>query len=328
MSERKRLLKSIADTIADYRAGEIAKPTPEHVDRWVSQFSQAIQQPILAEMEHVLSQTYLTKVTIETFLSKLVKNSHLVGPDPCAFWRDVTFLDIQGGGNSQRDMLVLFSRELQKECGVTTAQCGSAKAHTFVYLDDVLFTGNRIQKDLTDWINSAAPPSAAVHVVTIGRHTGGQFYAKGRIEKAAKAAGKTITLTWWHAVEIEDRRDHTDTSDVLRPTSIPNDPATQAYVHSLGYAPVLRKPGSVGGKGFFSSEQGRNLLEQEFLKTGVHIRSICPHLGVYQRPLGNMVLNTTGFGSMIVTFRNCPNNAPLALWVDDPWYPLFARKTN
>jgi hypothetical protein len=41
-----------------------------------------------------------------------------------------------------------------------------------------------------------------------------------------------------------------------------------------------------------------------------------------------MVLETLGFGSLIVTFRNCPNNTPLALWAGDPWYPLFPRITN
>ncbi len=42
----------------------------------------------------------------------------------------------------------------------------------------------------------------------------------------------------------------------------------------------------------------------------------------------HMTLETLGFGSLVVTFRNCPNNAPLALWVGDPWYPLFPRTTN
>jgi len=328
MNERARLLSLIADTIADYRAGEIAKPTPAHVDRWVRQFAQPIQQVILAEMQHVLSRTYLTKAAVESFLANLVKNPTLAGADPCAFWRGVKFLDIQGGGNSQRDMLALFSNAFQKQCGFTTAQCGGAKPHAFLYLDDVLFTGNRILKDMTGWIKSDAPQSAEVHIVTIGLHAGGQYYARGKIEQVAKAAGKNISLTWWSSLGIEDRRINTDTSDVLRPTVIPDDPPTQAYVASLGFAPALRTPGNVGEKGFFSSEQGRNLLEQEFLKAGVHIRSICQNLGIYQRPLGNMVLKTIGFGSMIVTFRNCPNNAPLALWVGNPWYPLFARKTN
>lgn len=265
----------------------------------------------------------------KSFLAMVAGNHKIAGPDPCTFWRNVTFLNIQGGGHSQYDMLGLFSIALQKQCGFTTAQCGGGTSTTFVYLDDVIFTGNRVLKDLTAWINSSAPATAHVHVVTMGLHLGGQYYAQGRIDTAAKAAGKSITLKWWHSIEIEDRRNYTDSSDVLRPTAIPTDPSTQAYVQNLGYVPTLRKPGNVGGKGFFSSEQGRNLLEQEFLKTGVHIRTnLSPLLNKYMRPLGNMVLETTGFGSMIVTFRNCPNNAPLALWTGNPWYPLFARKTN
>ena len=329
MSDRARLLKSIADTITDYRAGEIPTPTSAHVDKWISQFAQPVQEPILAEMDHVLARTYLPKTKVESFLAMLVMNPKIAGADPSAFWRGVKFLDIQGGGNSQRDMLALFSTALHKECGLTISQCGGRAATTFVYLDDVIFTGNRVLKDLTAWINSNAPTTAHVHVITMGLHSGGQFYAKGRIETAAKTAGKSITLTWWRSVEIEDRKAHTDSSDVLRPVVIPNDPATQAYVQALGYPPTLRRPGNVGGRGFFSSEQGRNLLEQEFLKMGVHIRTnLSRNLNQYMRPLGNMVLATTGFGSMLVTFRNCPNNAPLAIWAGNPWHPLFARKTN
>ena len=45
---------------------------------------------------------------------------------------------------------------------------------------------------------------------------------------------------------------------------------------------------------------------------------MCPNLNVYQRPLGNMVLEALGFGSLHVTFRNCPNNCPLAFWAGKP----------
>ncbi|WP_439331430.1 phosphoribosyltransferase-like protein [Pseudomonas aeruginosa] len=78
----------------------------------------------------------------------------------------------------------------------------------------------------------------------------------------------------------------------------------------------------------FSSEQARNLIEQEFLTKGVLIRERCPNLGIRQRPLGNSVLETLGFGATFVSYRNCPNNAPLVFWVGDPWYPLFPRFTN
>jgi hypothetical protein len=96
----------------------------------------------------------------------------------------------------------------------------------------------------------------------------------------------------------------------------------------MKYPPTLRQPGSLGTNALFATDAGRVLLEQEFLKAGARIRQLCPNLGATQRPLGHITLDTLGFGSLIVTFRNCPNNAPLALWVGEPWYPLFPRTTN
>jgi hypothetical protein len=321
------LLASIATTTADYRQGEIPTPDADHVERWISQFDASVQEPILAELDHVLKKTYVARTDVEKFISGVLTAEKLAGANPCDFWKTANFLNIQEAGNSQREMLVMFEAVLQKTCGLALADCGSNEG-PYIYLDDVIFTGNRVKNDLLGWIQSSAPSAADVHVVVIGFHRGGQWYAKTKIKEGAKAAGKTVNVSWWRWLEIEDRKTYIANSDVLRPSSLPNDAATQAYAQSLTYAPVLRPGKSVGEKGFFSSDAGRNLLEQELLKAGVYIRSICPNLNVYQRPLGNMVLETLGFGALIVTFRNCANNCPLAFWAGDPWYPLFPRKTN
>lgn len=99
---RETLLQQIATTIGDYRQGEILQPTPDHVDRWVRQFSDSVQEPILTEMAHVLSKTYFSKAAVDTFISSLVTNGKLADGNPCAFWRNVKFLDIQAGGNPVR----------------------------------------------------------------------------------------------------------------------------------------------------------------------------------------------------------------------------------
>jgi hypothetical protein len=138
-------------------------------------------------------------------------------------------------------------------------------------------------------------------------------------------------VRWWRIHEIEDRKAYTNRSDVLRPVKIPDHQLSQAYAKMLtdkGFPPKFRAPGNVGNAKFFSSEEGRDLLEQRFLMKGTEIRKQSPYLNEYQRPLGNMVLNTLGFGSMIVTFRNCANNCPLTLWAGDPWNPLCPRRTN
>ncbi len=327
MSKRNELLESIAETIADYREGEVQRPTPQHVDTWVKQFDRDVQKPMLTELDHVLKHTYFSKENVNEFLAALVKNEKLAGDDPCSFWEDVEFLRIQGGGNSQREMLAMFDGILEDECGVKTEDCGETPT-AYLYLDDAIFTGNRVRTDLGSWIEDDAPAEAKVHVVTIALHRGGQYFASTKIKESTKKAGKKIDVIWWRCIEIEDRKRYIDSSDVLRPTCIPDDAEVQAYASSLKYKPVLRTPGSVGEIGIFSSEEGRHLLEQELLKAGARIRSMCPHLNVYQRPLGNMVLETLGFGSLLVTFRNCPNNCPLAFWAGDPWYPLFPRSTN
>jgi len=327
VSEYDSFINSIAITITDYRMGDLATPTPEHVSRWVNQFNVDVQLPILREMDHVLKKTYFSFKKVTQFLNIVLNSPKLTGADPSKFWNSVRFLNIQGGGNSQHDILAIFDKLLNDSYGININQY-EGQPESFIYLDDAIFTGNRVLRDITTWLKNDAPNNAKVHIVSIALHNLGHYYAEERILKAANEAGKNISITFWSSVELEDRLAYTDSSDVLRPASIPNVPEVNQYVEAMKFKPRLRTPGNTGSKNLFSSEQGRNLLEQEFLKAGVKIREMCPNLGNTQRPLGHMTLDTLGFGSLIVTFRNCPNNAPLALWVDVPWYPLFPRTTN
>ena len=130
--------------------------------------------------------------------------------------------------------------------------------------------------------------------------------------------GKTVQINWWRFVGLEDRKTYAYFADVLRPAEMPDDESVRDYVEGLNYAPVLRRQGNLGSNGYFSSEQGRHVLEQEFLKAGVRIRDMCPYLKTYHRPLGYSVLETPGFGSLLVTFRNCPNSAPLLFGSETP----------
>ncbi len=321
------VLTPIVQIIVDYRAGEIPKPDTAHVKRWVEQFPQPVREPMLIELGHVLHKTYIPRQGVETFLTALIDNPKIAGGDPSAFWKGAHLLNIQRGGNSQRDMLRVIDGVLKTKMGFGISACGQPPKR-FLYIDDGLFTGNRVLNDLRGWVQEIAPPKAELHAVFIAMHAGGQHYADRELAKLSQQSGKDIKIKWWRAVVLEDRKTYINSSDVLRPTSLPCDADVQAYANSLQYKVELRTLGSVGALKIFSSEQGRDLLEQELLKAGVAIRKMCPNLKKFQRPLGNMVLETLGFGSTIVTYRNCPNNAPLAFWAGDPWYPLFTRKTN
>jgi hypothetical protein len=326
---RDKLNESVASTIADYRQGEIDPPTPQHVETWIEQFDEKVRTPILVELDHVLKETYISKANVETFLSGIIKNTKLTGNSHCSFWKAVNFLDIQGGGESQREMLAMFDPLLKESCGFGVDDCG-AGSDVYFYLDDISFSGRRALVDLENWLKSeAAPESAEVHIVVMAYHMYGQWWASNKLSEAARVVGKKIKFHWWRCLAIEDRKAYISTSEVLRPTEIPDDPLVQAYARSIeeeGRGIVLRKPG--GKSKIFSSEEGRHLLEQEFLRKGAEIRRLCPNLPKTHHPLGFSGLRMLGFGSLHVTFRNCPNNCPLVFWVDFPWYPLFPRKNN
>jgi hypothetical protein len=336
MSHRDDLLASVADTIGDYRAGEIAKPSPDHVDRWVKQFDAEVQIPLLSELDHTLKRTYFAKGTVSGFFARQIRHEGLAGASPCDFWRAAHVLDIQKQGHSQSEIRQLFGIALQEQCSLVLKDYGSAGG-VHIYLDDVLFTGGRIGADLSAWITDQAPPEFTLHILVIATHRLGEWQCIERLKKAAANSRKKMHIHCWAAVRLENRKAKRDTSEVLWPAVIPQTPSLQAYLAEETKFPFQpRQPGGKLEHGIFSSEAGRQLLEEQFLLAGMRIRSFSKNPSRALRPLGFSPFGL-GFGSMIATFRNCPNNAPLALWWGDPdaqaghpfrnWCPLLPRKT-
>jgi len=336
MSQRDDLLASIAHTVRDYRAGEIATPSPDHVDRWVRQFDAGVQVSLLIEMDHALKHTYFAKSAVAGFFAHQIKHQGIAGASPCDFWKAAHVLDIQEQGHSQREIRQLFGTALREQCGFGLKDCGAAGGAA-VYLDDALFTGSRIGNDLSTWITNKAPAEFTIHILVIATHRLGEWQCTDRLKKAATDAGKKMHIHFWAAIRLENRKANRNASEVLWPTAIPQDPSLQAYLAQEKKFPFQpRQPGGKLEHGVFSSEAGRQLLEEQLLLAGMRIRSFSKNPSPALRPLGFSPFGL-GFGSMIATFRNCPNNAPLALWWGDPdappghpfrhWYPLLPRKT-
>ncbi len=232
-------------------------------------------------------------------------------------------------------MLSLFEEALQKEAGLTLKQCGSPDGPYF-YLDDCIFTGTHVRWNVIDWVKTdRAPKVAKVHILTLAKYRGRIPYAEKEIQKAARAIHKDVTAEkWWHAPGLALADSSCDgETDCLHPASFPeNDPHVQLLLTALaqhGRPARARTTSTTAANKVFASEAGRRVLEQEFLKAGARIKyELCPYLQKNQWPLGYDVFKGAGFGSLLVTYRNCPNNCPLVLWAGDPWFPLFPRKTN
>jgi hypothetical protein len=332
MSERDDLLVSVANEIKTYRRGELPEPTPEHVDRWLHQFTPAQQLPFLREFAHVIEQTFITRKNVKDFLRRLVKNQELAGDDPAAYWSAANFLSIQRNGQSQKEMLGLFSKCLEDECDLNLDDCGE-DGGDFIYLDDVMFSGTRVGSDLEPWISNDAPQSARVHVIVAAYHTLGQFLVERKLKGVIASSGKKISIKYWHAHEVENQKAHKNISEVLWPTMAPNVAEVQAYMVLPSKYPFEPRQPSAKAIAPFSSEAGRQVLESEFFIAGAKIRAMSESPKSVMRPLGFSHFGV-GFGSLLVTYRNCPNNCPLALWWGDPeatsgalhWYPLLQRE--
>ena len=335
MNKRHELLASIANRIKDYRSDDLLEPTPDHVERWIRQFGTDVQVPILQELDHVLKWTYFSQSRVRAFFETLIHNGDLAGDNPRRFWRDAQLLDIQQNGNSQTEIRKLFMEELARKNIIPTGS-GGRKDGVFMYLDDVLFSGGRIGQDLSTWISDTSPLTGTVHVVVIAAHRFGEWKCRERLEEAAKNKGKQLHFHFWAALLIENRMKYRNRSEVLWPSTIPDDDDLTAYIAEETKFPFKPRTPNVPLKhAIFSSEEGRQLLERELLLAGMRIRSLSQNPNPSLRPLGFSPF-PPGFGSMIVTYRNCPNNVPLALWWGDPkantdhplsqWYPLVQRR--
>jgi hypothetical protein len=319
---RARVLTSIVSKLGDYREGEVAPIDSDHIDRWVSQFDEALQLSILTELDHVLFKTYIPRSAFEKFFADVVANADIVGEDPCGFWVRCRFFNQQRRGASQKVLLGMFDAALEEACGLSIADCGEADG-PLVYIDDGAYTGIHVIQDL-EQIVSEAPKHTDLYMILYGVHNQGGWYAERELRSPFRAAGKSVTFKWFCELDLENTA--ANTSDVLWPKSLPNQDESRQYAASLAYPVTYRTGDSVGKNGFFSSADGRHLLEQEFLKRGATIRASSQHLKGFARPLGNCVRQTLGFGALIVTFRNCANNCPLVFWAGDN--PLFERDNN
>jgi len=317
---------AIALELSDYRSGEIPKIDADHVLRWSSQFAVEDRLPLLSELRHVLDKSYISKDAAEKFLFSLVRSEKLSDGSLENFWITANLLDIQIQGHSQGDMLSLLRQSIKAAYGKKNI----GGSNVYIYIDDAIFTGNRVKHDLEKWIKFSAPHNAIVHIITLITHSFAEWKFTENLTEKAKESGKTISFSMWRAKVLENRRYYRNNSDVLWPTNLPEN--VQAYIAGKPFEP--RQAGGIGS--IFSSDAARSRLELILLNAGMRIRSFSANPNAALKPLGFGPFGV-GFGATVATYRNCPNNAPLALWWGDPnaeighpfrkWTPLLPRKT-
>lgn len=326
-------LDSIAETIADYRLGDIPARSPVMVERWVAQFPSPSRAALLGALDRTLKRSFISRRRLGALLENIAATDFRPGTnDALSFWRSANVLDIQIGGSSQREVTTLFADVVSRIHGIDIFR-PETRGAPYVYLDDIIATGTRLRQDLRAWLQGGAPNRAIVYAIA-PVVCASAYWVEERLNKDLQGTGTSIRLILQPARGrlVETRKHYRNSSDTLWPTAIPDDPATLAYCEALrqeGYPPVLREPGNSGLMGFFASDSDKKIIEEAFLTRGCHIVSNSESLPETHRPLGYNTLATLGMGLMAIPYRNCPNSAPLALWVASPGHPaLLPRRTN
>lgn len=336
------LIRSIAGKIIDYRQGEIGEMTPAHVNRWVSQFHTSEQLIILREINHILDQFYFSKEVVKNYIRSFFNAENVFGNNPREKIARLNFLRIQKNGCSQEDILKITDQILQEEFGLTLEECGGS--NEFLYIDDCVYTGNRYRYDLVPWIaNNNLKPKSKLFTLHIAQHTSGYEYALKHIRRAARL--KDIEVSPWYFKQINNARNNGACPEVMWPYVYTEDVNVNNYYQRVvdrcnanGWRNNAFRDSSFDDENLFTNAEARNVVERAFLKEGARLILAAENPAESMRPLGFEKLESLGFGSVFVTFRNISNNCPLVLWFGDPdsygigilgmWYPLFPRKTN
>jgi len=327
-----QLAEEMAEILKDYRQSKGLNPKKENILKWVAQFNEENRLIILEEMIHIFKQRYLLENEVDGFLKDLISNTNLT-KNNLNFWKEVSLLQIQRNGKSQETMNEKFKRIIKEEKNIDITINDLTKKH-FIHLDDFLFTGNRLKTDLINWLKTV-PKDCHLDIIYIGYYKNGQYHIKQELDKNNP---NNIKIEFWRLLELENNPNCQNVSEVLWPNEkfLTNQNVVK-YLKTQGnykLRDINQKASLHCGKSIFSSEKNREILEKEFTLAGLKINSSIhdKNKKKYWKPLGIHSFHGLGFGAMIFSYRNCPNNTPLAFWWGDwnnnnIWYPLFNRKT-
>lgn len=342
----------ISEIIKNFRQTSIdIEINQEHVHKWVSQFDLDTQETILKETLHILREWYFDKNKIRVFLDEIVdylkrENENATEENPL---RDICFLDIQKSGKSQSQLVELLRDEVNNKYGCSIRSGKPGQEKYYVYLDDGLYTGSRLRKDIKNCLNTV-PKGSRIDIIYLFACSNGMKFSIEKLEEACRDKKIIIRFQRWR--EISNNKaitrnasaiSYEPVQECLWPSSmLATLPEISAFVeklekikgHKVYYC--FRNARYEYTKGIFTSLANRDIVEGEFLKKGIMImENLKEYKGLY--PLGYNITLSFGFGSFCATDLNISNTCPIVLWWGntikkenelDCWYPLLPRRIS
>lgn len=340
------LEEKIADKIKNYQKNlRILEYDEEHVDIWIKQFPEEEREIILTETDNLLNKNYINQQRIKNIFEDIWQTQEIMTQSPDICINKIQFLDIQGKGNSQKTLVKLIEEYYLETKNTQINKIDNCEIEKYIYLDDCMYTGFTIIKDINNWIKKENPNyGAELYIVLIGEYNGNYNYVMSHLNEICKE--RAITVKIFRKYEFNNNFHYNDVPyDILWPQYV-NDEYIDKYIE---YMEEEKRATGKGGLGFrnpgygiasnlFTSEYNRDIFEKALLKKGAYIWSLANKRNERIKPMGYNQGISLGFGAFFATDFNISNNCPLAFWWGDmwrsssetlgKWYPLLPREVN
>lgn len=324
------LMGRIASKLTDYRYPPQGGMNIAHVSRWIQQFDQADRRFVLEETDRLMGLGYIRESAYHNTACQTASE-----PGNEQVFSNAAFLDIQVQGSSQHEYLDLLQSFRENDLNIVNRNSDVHWVHSFhefVYIDDVSFSGAKAITDLAWFIEHFNLNNINICISFIALHTFSEWKIKDQLESQFSDRNIRIGVGGGDFGRIENQRRNSSQSGVFWPKAESVSMPLWA-TETLNYRGTYRD-GYIANN-IFPDENRRDRFEAILTKIGFMILGYSQTRSPVIKPLGFSTFRGVGFGGTIFTFRNCPNNAPLAFWWGtyhetgqpalDCWYPLMRR---
>jgi len=245
---------------------------------------------------------------------------------------------LQKEGKSQKDMLKMLDTIIKTQYGMSLSDCGSVSYNNYIYLDDIMCTGNTVYFDLKNWLEQEEKGKSNLSKIRVKNANVICLYIFTHHLNIDKLRWRfyyshpQFNLKIHSLVKVDnDYRQPGSKLDVIFPIQDNQAKIVHDYFESLdtNVQGVFRQKNEPILETFFSSPENRVKFENFLLVKGLEILNSVSVQKKNIRPLGFTLPShkTFGFGTLCFTWRNVPNNTPLVFWYLSPiWQPLFEKK--
>lgn len=352
-------IAELLEQIADYRTDENLMSS-EIIGQWINQFKEEDREFVLSETTHLMKHRYLSLDNAKELLRRRIEflAAEYKFESPNAFLNEVRVIDHQPEGKSQKILLNLLYEICQTNFGFDLSSHFNLKAKYYIYLDDVLCTGDTLFKGLA--INEENA-KGFFHKTHIDGRTNLEIFQendaklllgffclhKKNIHKVVKrieyGLKKVIPIhySWNSGLEIDNTQSadckfnyfvlsESNKSDKVQECEeqIKNKLKTSNYYKVEDF--YYRPENVPDEENLYSNKENRERYEKIIAEICIDIYNSSDTLldNTRPRPLGYglRLENSLGFGTLFFTWRNAPYNTPLIFWYGHHgWYPLFRR---